>query len=134
MQVDEQKGEIALFKPDANQPPRNHYYDYVFGPESRQEDVFNSTSLSIVESVIKGYNGSIFAYGQTGTGKTHTMEGVKDSQEHKGIIPRCFDKIFEIIKSYYNTNFLIRCSYLEIYNESIQDLISKEPRQKLLTN
>jgi hypothetical protein len=72
---------------------------------------------------MEGYNGTIFAYGQTGTGKTHTMEGTGGDI---GIIPRSFKKIFELIKmKSKNTNYLIRVSYLEIYNEKIRDLLNK---------
>lgn len=76
-----------------------------------------------------GYNGTIFAYGQTGCGKTHTMIGVKDTKikAEKGIIPNAFDHIFGYFDDHENCKkkFLIRCSYLEIYNESIRDLLSR---------
>ena len=86
--------------------------------------------MPIIESVIKGYNGTIFAYGQTGTGKTFTMEGIDNPKEKRGIIPRSFESIFGLIKATYNTNFLIRVSYLEIYNEEIRDLLSKNHKDK----
>ncbi len=77
-----------------------------------------------MESVIEGYNGTIFAYGQTGCGKTHTMLGVPEVPELRGIIPNCFNHIFGFIDSNTNgTKFLVRCSYLEIYNEEIHDLL-----------
>ena len=63
-------------------------------------------------------SGTIFAYGQTGCGKTHTMVGYEDSDEQKGIIPKAFMHIFGVIDSCEtNKKFLVRCSYLEIYNE-----------------
>jgi Cdc6-like AAA superfamily ATPase len=62
----------------------------VFEPVCRQENIFKQAALPIIESVLEGYNGTIFAYGQTGTGKTHTMEGSKTEEEHRGIIPRTF--------------------------------------------
>jgi kinesin family protein 3/17 len=80
---------------------------------------------------VKGYNGTIFAYGQTGTGKTFTMEGIDTPKEKRGIIPRSFESIFGLIKGTYNTEFLIRVSYLEIYNEEIRDLLSKNHKDKL---
>ena len=66
-----------------------------------------------------GYNGTIFAYGQTGCGKTHTMIGVKGDYSQRGIIPNSFDHIFGYLDDANNITkkFLIRCSYLEIYNE-----------------
>ena len=87
--------------------------------------------MPIIESVIQGYNGTIFAYGQTGTGKTFTMEGNLKEEELKGIIPRSFDMIFNLIKTTFNTNFLIRVSFLEIYNENIRDLLTKNETAKL---
>ena len=78
----------------------------------------------MVESVIKGYNGTIFAYGQTGCGKTHTMLGVPDDPNLRGIIPNCFAHIFGFIDEKNDgMKFLVRCSYLEIYNEEIHDLL-----------
>ncbi len=113
-----------------------NYFQFFFNNEIKlfrrsQEQIFKETALPIVESVIQGYNGTIFAYGQTGTGKTFTMEGDLKQDESKGIIPRCFDLIFNLIKTTYNTNFLIRVSFLEIYNENIRDLLTKTESQKL---
>jgi hypothetical protein len=79
---------------------------------------------------MQGYNGTIFAYGQTGTGKTFTMEGVADKQELKGIIPRSIEWIFNSIKSYSDQNFLVRVSFVEIYNEEVIDLLNKNIRNK----
>lgn len=80
-----------------------------------------------------GYNGTIFAYGQTGCGKTHTMIGVKGDYSQRGIIPNSFDHIFGYLDDANNIQkkFLIRCSYLEIYNEQIRDLLSKHVDAKL---
>ena len=76
--------------------------------------------------------GTIFAYGQTGTGKTFTMEGVRSIPEKKGIIPNSFAHIFgEISKVGGDVKFLVRVSYLEIYNEDICDLLSKDMKKKL---
>ena len=76
--------------------------------------------------------GTIFAYGQTGCGKSHTMMGHPTAMDAngndlKGIIPKSVDHIFGFIDSANNSgkNFLVRCAYLEIYNESILDLLSK---------
>lgn len=74
--------------------------------------------------MLKGYNGTIFAYGQTGCGKTHTMMGKPHDVEHRGIIPNCFAHIFGCIDQDSQTKkFLVRCSYLEIYNEEVYDLL-----------
>lgn len=82
--------------------------------------------------VLVSYLGTIFAYGQTGCGKTHTMMGDPSSVDHKGIIPRAFSHIFGFIDGdKENKKFLVRCSYLEIYNESILDLLSVDRTTKL---
>jgi Kinesin motor domain len=78
------------------------------------------------------YNGTIFAYGQTGCGKTHTMQGLQEPAELRGVIPNSFDHIFENIRAAAaGTVFLVRCSYLEIYNEEIRDLLSSDPKKRL---
>merc|ERR1740123_564940 len=78
-----------------------------------------------------GYNGTIFAYGQTGTGKTFTMVGPEDDEKLCGAIPRTFEHIFKNINMTPTKKFLVRGSYLEIYNEEIRDLLSKTPKAKL---
>ena len=81
---------------------------------------------------MKGYNGTIFAYGQTGCGKSHTMMGVPSDPNMRGIIPNCFEHIFGCIDdNEEGKRFLVRCSYLEIYNEEIRDLLSKNPKNRL---
>uniref|UniRef100_A0A8C0UTS2 Kinesin-like protein n=1 Tax=Cyanistes caeruleus TaxID=156563 RepID=A0A8C0UTS2_CYACU len=104
----------------------------LFGPESKQLDVYNLTARPIIDSVLEGYNGTIFAYGQTGTGKTFTMEGVRAVPELRGIIPNSFAHIFgHIAKAEGDTRFLVRVSYLEIYNEEVRDLLGKDQTQRL---
>lgn len=100
-------------------------------PSANQEEIYNCTALRIVENVMNGYNGTIFAYGQTGTGKTHTMEGKDDPIDMQGITPRAFRQIFEEIKLSENKEFLVRASFLEIYNEDIRDLLGKQANNKL---
>lgn len=81
--------------------------------------------------MLKGYNGTMFAYGQTGCGKTHTMMGVPDDPNLRGIIPNCFAHIFGCIDeegSDANKRFLVRCSYLEIYNEEVYDLLTEHKK------
>lgn len=102
----------------------------VFDMDSSQKEVYEITAKPAVMSILEGYNSTIFAYGQTGTGKTYTMEGftynAADSQ--RGIIPRSIDEIFNYIETYSNSNtkFMVRVSYLQIYNESISDLLKPE--------
>uniref|UniRef100_F1KTF7 Kinesin-like protein n=1 Tax=Ascaris suum TaxID=6253 RepID=F1KTF7_ASCSU len=101
-----------------------YVYDKVFKPNSSQEEVYMGAAYHIVQDVLSGYNGTVFAYGQTSSGKTHTMEGVFGDSEKQGIIPRIVQDIFNHI---YNMDvdleFHIKVSYFEIYNEKIRDLL-----------
>jgi len=108
-------------------------YDAVYDKDSSQRQVYDEGAFPLVESVMSGYNGTIFAYGQTGCGKTHTMIGLKDDKTEKGIIPNAFGHIFGYFDDMDNKKkkFLIRCSYLEIYNEAIRDLLAKNIDNKL---
>ncbi|XP_031207493.1 kinesin-like protein KIF3A isoform X1 [Mastomys coucha] len=131
--VDEMRGTITVHKTDSsNEPPKTFTFDTVFGPESKQLDVYNLTARPIIDSVLEGYNGTIFAYGQTGTGKTFTMEGVRAVPGLRGVIPNSFAHIFgHIAKAEGDTRFLVRVSYLEIYNEEVRDLLGKDQTQRL---
>jgi len=97
-------------------------FDRVFDIDSSQEEVYQYTGYPLVEEVMQGFNVTMFAYGQTGSGKTFTMEGCEDMQ---GIIPRMVEHLFEmILDCEENTlEFLVRVSYVEIYNEKIRDLL-----------
>ncbi|KNE56026.1 hypothetical protein AMAG_17860 [Allomyces macrogynus ATCC 38327] len=109
-------------------PPKSFTFDSVFDSNCKQLDVYNKTARPIVESVLEGYNGTIFAFGQTGTGKTFSMEGIRDVPEMRGIIPNSFVHIFShIAAAPSGAKFLVRASYLEIYNEEVRDLLSSNP-------
>ena len=101
-------------------------FDYVYDQDSDQRTVYDTTAKAVVDSSLKGYNATIFAYGQTGTGKTYTMEGFNSADE-RGIIPRSIEQIFrhiqELCVSPRKRAFLVRASYLQIYNEVISDLL-----------
>lgn len=105
-------------------------FDAVFDMDSSQSNVYELTAKPAVISVLEGYNSTIFAYGQTGTGKTYTMEGFtyNCTDMKRGIIPRSIEEIFNYIESYStaNTKFMVRASYLQIYNESISDLLKSD--------
>lgn len=90
-------GQIRLTNPNVNEPPKEFTFDGVFDWESKQIDVYDGTCRPIVEQVLEGFNGTVFAYGQTGTGKTFSMEGVASDPDLKGVIPRTFEHIFEAI-------------------------------------
>ncbi|KAK4797152.1 hypothetical protein SAY86_029478 [Trapa natans] len=99
-------------------------FDKVFMPESSQEDVFVEIS-QLVQSALDGYKVCIFAYGQTGSGKTYTMMGKPGIPEEKGLIPRCLEQIFQTKESLLSNGwkFEMQVSMLEIYNETIRDLL-----------
>ncbi|XP_063695925.1 kinesin heavy chain isoform X2 [Culicoides brevitarsis] len=101
-----------------------YLFDKVFKPNATQEKVYNEAARSIVADVLAGYNGTIFAYGQTSSGKTHTMEGVLGDPSKQGIIPRIVNDIFNHIYSMeVNLEFHIKVSYYEIYMDKIRDLL-----------
>ncbi|KAJ6819708.1 kinesin-like protein KIN-14N [Iris pallida] len=97
-------------------------YDKVFNPEASQEDIFIEIS-QLVQSALDGYKVCIFAYGQTGSGKTYTMMG---TTEKRGLIPRSLEQIFETSQSKLSQGwkYKMQASMLEIYNETIRDLLS----------
>jgi len=127
------RGLIVVKNPrdDENEPPKNFTFDAVFGSNAEQKNIYDICAASVVESVLNGYNGTIFAYGQTGAGKTHTMEGRPDPPHLRGIIPNSFQHIFDFISNSGAQQYLVRASYLEIYNEEIRDLLSKDPKNSL---
>ena len=107
-------------------------FDRIFDIDSTQDEVYGISALPAVESVLSGYNSTIFAYGQTGTGKTFTMEGFTFDylDPNRGIIPRTIEDIFKYIENNTNSNttFIIRATYLQIYNEQISDLLKPEKK------
>ncbi|KAI9373449.1 P-loop containing nucleoside triphosphate hydrolase protein [Aspergillus egyptiacus] len=100
-------------------------FDRVFPMDSRQDDIFNFSIAPTVDDILNGYNGTVFAYGQTGAGKSYTMMGSDiDDVEGKGIIPRIVEQIFaSILTSPSNIEYTVRVSYMEIYMERIRDLL-----------
>ncbi|CAL1575138.1 unnamed protein product [Knipowitschia caucasica] len=112
--------------------PRIFTYDHVADMDTTQEAVFSCVAKNIVESCMNGYNGTIFAYGQTGSGKTFTMLGPSEldnfTDQLRGVIPRSFEYLFflinrEVERSQQSKSFLCKCSFIEIYNEQIYDLL-----------
>ena len=101
--------------------------DSVFGSFSTQEEVFDETMPPILKDVIKGFESTVFAYGQTGTGKTHTMEGDISSEEQRGIIPRAAAAIFKKLQADEIIEKTVSVSYLEIYNTEMNDLLLPGP-------
>jgi len=101
-----------------------YMFDKVLKPNVTQTQVYEATAKNIVKDVLCGYNGTIFAYGQTSSGKTHTMEGVINDPAMQGIIPRIVNDIFNHIYSMEeNLEFHIKVSYFEIYLDKCRDLL-----------
>ncbi|XP_057827459.2 kinesin-like protein KIN-12B isoform X1 [Cryptomeria japonica] len=118
-------------------------FDAVAGMDSTQKEIFEMVGLPLVENCMAGFNSSIFAYGQTGSGKTYSMwgptcdsSGDKFPNKDRGLTPRVFEQLFARIQEEEGKNadrqlrYQCRCSFLEIYNEQITDLL--EPNQKNL--
>uniref|UniRef100_UPI00398F01B4 kinesin-like protein KIF11 n=1 Tax=Pristiophorus japonicus TaxID=55135 RepID=UPI00398F01B4 len=127
------KKEVAMHTsgPGSEKGVKKYTFDMVFGPSAKQIDVYKSVVYPILDEVIMGYNCTIFAYGQTGTGKTFTMEGERSQKEQysweedplAGVIPRTLHQIFEKLASQ-GIEFSVKVSLLEIYNEELFDLLS----------
>lgn len=103
---------------------RKYSLDQVYGPSSDQTTFFQNAAENICDEFLKGYNCTIFAYGQTGAGKTYTMCGKVNSESltpESGVIPRCLKKLFD---SELNKDVVLKCSFVEIYNEVLKDLLS----------
>ncbi|RDX94099.1 Kinesin-like protein KIN-5C, partial [Mucuna pruriens] len=113
-------------------------FDKVFGPSARQKDLYEQAVTPIVNEVLEGFNCTIFAYGQTGTGKTYTMEGeCKRSKSGPngelpagaGVIPRAVKQIFDTLEGQ-NAEYSVKVTFLELYNEEITDLLAPEEISK----
>ena len=105
---------------------KNQYrfnFDRIFPPTSTQEDIYSFGVKGIIDSVLDGYNGTVLAYGQTSSGKTYTMQGEMGSESTKGIIPRMIKHVFDYIYKQEGTEFMIKVSMIEIYQEKIRDLL-----------
>ncbi|XP_045648814.1 centromere-associated protein E-like isoform X4 [Ursus americanus] len=108
---------------------KSFHFDRVFHSNETTKNVYEEIAVPIIDSAIQGYNGTIFAYGQTASGKTYTMMG---SEDYLGVIPRAIHDIFQKIKKFPDREFLLRVSYMEIYNETITDLLCDTQKMKPL--
>ncbi|XP_027924327.1 kinesin-like protein KIN-7K, chloroplastic isoform X1 [Vigna unguiculata] len=122
------QGEEIAWYADGDTIVRNEYnpsiayaYDRVFGPTTTTRQVYDVAAQHVVSGAMEGINGTVFAYGVTSSGKTHTMHG---DQRSPGIIPLAVKDAFSIIQETPNREFLLRVSYLEIYNEVVNDLLN----------
>ncbi|XP_060486863.1 kinesin-like protein KIF9 isoform X6 [Panthera onca] len=92
-----------------------------------QDLVYETVAKDVVAQALDGYNGTIMCYGQTGAGKTYTMTGTTENYKHRGILPRALQQVFRMIEERPTHAITVRVSYLEIYNESLFDLLSTLP-------
>lgn len=103
-------------------------FDRVFDMNSKQSDIFDFSIKPTVDDILNGYNGTVFAYGQTGAGKSYTMMGTDiDNDDGRGVIPRIVEQIFaSILASPGTIEYTVRVSYMEIYMEKIRDLLAPQ--------
>lgn len=103
-------------------------FDRVFNMQCKQSDIFDYSIRPTVDDLLNGYNGTVFAYGQTGAGKSYTMMGSSiDDEVGRGVIPRIVEQIFASIMSSPSTiEYTVRVSYMEIYMERIRDLMAPQ--------
>ncbi|XP_026952786.1 kinesin-like protein KIF9 isoform X9 [Sagmatias obliquidens] len=95
--------------------------------DASQDLVYETVAKDVVSQALNGYNGTIMCYGQTGAGKTYTMTGATENYKHRGILPRALQQVFKMIEERPTQAITVRVSYLEIYNESLFDLLSTLP-------
>ncbi|OCT73787.1 kinesin-like protein KIF9 [Xenopus laevis] len=92
-----------------------------------QDTVYDTVAKSVVSKALDGYNATIMCYGQTGAGKTFTITGGTENYKLRGIIPRALQQVFKEIEGKSDQSITVRISYLEIYNETLYDLLSTVP-------
>ncbi|KAF1477609.1 Kinesin-like protein KIF27, partial [Megadyptes antipodes antipodes] len=110
-------------------------FDFVFGKNSTQEEVYTVCIKPLLVSLTEGYNATVFAYGQTGSGKTYTIGGghiASVAENEKGIIPRAIQELFQHISENRNIDFYVKVSYIEVYKEELRDLLELETSVKEL--
>ncbi|XP_052634150.1 kinesin-like protein KIF27 isoform X2 [Harpia harpyja] len=110
-------------------------FDFVFGKNSTQEEVYTVCIKPLLVSLTEGYNATVFAYGQTGSGKTYTIGGghvASVVEDEKGIIPRAIQELFQHISENRNIDFHVKVSYIEVYKEELRDLLELETSVKEL--
>ncbi|XP_039135876.1 kinesin-like protein KIN-5B [Dioscorea cayenensis subsp. rotundata] len=133
----EQKKEVIVFQNSANkQVEKTFLFDKVFGPKAQQRSIYDYAISPFVKDVLEGYNCTVFAYGQTGTGKTYTMEGEMkfkggDFSGDAGVIPRAVRHIFDALESQ-KSDYSMKVTFLELYNEEITDLLVSEEHSRTM--
>jgi kinesin family protein 18/19 len=100
---------------------QNYAFDIAFNKNATQEEIYSNTTKFLIKDVIDGYNATVFAYGASGAGKTYTMVGINDQP---GIMVRTVSDLFKEIEVLDNKDYRIKINYIEIYNETLRDLLS----------
>jgi kinesin family protein 11 len=119
-----EKREVTVIKGTGARTLRNTFaFDNVFTSFSTQQEVFDQTLAPVISDVLGGYESTVFAYGQTGTGKTHTMEGTIHDADERGVIPRAAFDVFRRLADESYVEHAVSASFLEIYNEELCDLL-----------
>lgn len=127
----EHRREVSVSQNLANrQVDKVFTFDKVFGPKAQQRSIYDQAISPIVDEVLEGFNCTVFAYGQTGTGKTYTMEGGMRNKSGElpaeaGVIPRAVRQIFDTLEGQ-NADYSMKVTFLELYNEEITDLLAPE--------
>jgi len=134
IKIDTEAGSILITKPKSEDagPINNQLESWKFQYDkilhnASQEDVFDNCARGVISSIVEGYNGTIMCYGQTGAGKTFTMNGSTANFKYRGIVPRTLSVLFSEIDSRFDQQVTVRVSYIEIYNELMFDLLSPIP-------
>lgn len=106
---------LCQIDPNTKEPERardaKYTLDHVFGPKQSTRELYEVTTQGLIKKLVHGFNSTVFAYGQTSSGKTHTMRG---TAEQPGIIPMAVQEVFSIIESMRDREFLLRVSYMEV--------------------
>ena len=131
VEMDVSRGQVSLRNPKETterSDVKNYTFDKIFDWNCTQRDVYDGAAARIVDASVEGYNGTIFCYGQTGTGKTHTMEGKDEPPSERGILPHAFRHVFDAVAQNVapGVESLVRASFLEIYNENVRYLLAKD--------
>ncbi|XP_034755782.1 centromere-associated protein E [Etheostoma cragini] len=119
----------SIYQIDNGNSTKSFGFDRVFTSDETTNQLYQEIAKPLVVSSVEGYNGTIFAYGQTSSGKTFTMMG---SSRSPGVIPLAVEEVFQSIKKFPNKEFLLRVSYMEIYNETVSDLLVDSSKRKPL--
>ncbi|KAJ6842801.1 kinesin-like protein KIN-5B [Iris pallida] len=131
----EQRKEVTVLQGILNrQADKSFSFDKVFGPKSQQRSIYDHAISPIVNDVLEGFNCTVFAYGQTGTGKTYTMEGGMKCKgpelpAEAGVIPRAVRHIFDTLEAR-KADYSMQVTFLELYNEEITDLLAPEDQSR----